>query len=127
MKVFHLLTLAVSSVLALATTGNALAQNTSPYTEHGKLMRAPEAISALGADLFGDQVNLYSGTTEFVQTDVSLPGNFNIPVRVGRRFVGGRDGKGGGLFEDWDLDVPHSHIVNSIINISTRNTHGVFQ
>ena len=43
----------------------------------------------VGTDLFGDKVNLYTGRLEFVQTDVTLPGNSSLPVSVGRRLVTG--------------------------------------
>ncbi len=99
--------------LALAVTGGAAAQS-DLYTEKGKLIRAPEAVSALGPDLFGDKVNLYSGGIEFVQTDVSLPGNNALEVRVGRRFRANWEGFTSGtfqkgLFDDWDLDIPNIH------------------
>jgi hypothetical protein len=47
----------------------------SAYSEAGKLMRADERITTLGSDVVGDRVNLYDGALQFVQTDVSLPGN----------------------------------------------------
>ena len=73
--------LSVSTTIAFAT-GYASAQ-VSVYSEQGKLFRAPDAITTLGANLFGDKVNLYTGGLEFVQTDVSLPGNNSLPVSVG--------------------------------------------
>lgn len=74
------------SVLTLvAYIAPAIAQQTaSQYQELGQLMRAPRAIAALGNDLLGDRVNLYSGSLEFVQTDVTLPGNSALPVSMGR-------------------------------------------
>jgi hypothetical protein len=35
-----------------------LAQNASIYQEQGKLIRAPQAVTRLGPELFGDKVNL---------------------------------------------------------------------
>ena len=108
---------ALSTALGIAavTLGSSLMAQTI-YSEQGKLIRASEAITALGPDLFGDQVNLYTGSLEFMQTDVSLPGNNALPVRVGRRFIPHRGGLIGvltapqlGMFEDWDLDIPHIH------------------
>ncbi len=43
----------------------------------------------LGADLFGDKLNYYNGSLEFVQIDVSLKGNNALPMSVGRRLVTG--------------------------------------
>ena len=72
-----------------------------------KLIRAPAAITVLGNDLFGDQTNLYSGGLEFVQSDVTLPGNNRLPVQVARRLTaGGMGNLGHGLFAHWDLDIP---------------------
>jgi YD repeat-containing protein len=80
------------------------------YFENGKLIRAPKAIAAYGPDLFGDRVNLYRGSLEFVQTDVSLPGNNDLPVAVTRRLLtGGRGNYGQGLFSEWDLEIPRLH------------------
>ncbi len=76
------------------------------YSEGGKLMRADENVTALGNDLFGDRVNLYNGALEFVQTDVSLPGNSGLPVSVGRRLVTGQSERVQGHFGDWELEIP---------------------
>ncbi len=83
--------------------------------EYSALIRRGTEISALGADLFGDTVNLYTGAVEFVQHDIELPGNFALPVGVGRRFTTGRgDAWGGGHFGDWDLEIPRIHGVFSL-------------
>lgn len=79
------------------------------YEEQHKLIRAPQAIASIGTDLFGDTVNLYNGALEFVQTDVSLPGNFALPVSVGRRLTTGTDALAVGAFGRWELEVPHLH------------------
>jgi hypothetical protein len=59
------------------------------YEEQSKLIRAPKSYTRLGDNLFGDKVNLYTGSLEFIQTDVSLPGNSALPVSVGRRLIVG--------------------------------------
>jgi hypothetical protein len=97
---------------ALATLSHhALADSVvvSPYQEHGKLIRAPQQVIALGNDLLGDRVNLYTGTLEFVQTDVSLPGNSALPVSMGRRLVTGQERLERTHFGGWDMNVPHLH------------------
>lgn len=99
--------LSVSTTIAFAT-GYASAQ-VSVYSEQGKLFRAPDAITTLGANLFGDKVNLYTGGLEFVQTDVSLPGNNSLPVSVGRRLRTGTERVNRTLFGGWDLEIPHLH------------------
>lgn len=78
-----------------------------------QLIKPRTEISTLGPDLFGDKVALYTGTTEFEVTDVSVPGNNTLPVAVGRRFVVEDRTKSvgayAGQFGDWDLDIPHLH------------------
>jgi len=92
--------------LATLTIQHALADNTL-YSEKGKLIRANEAVTTLGADLMGDQVNLYHGALEFLQTDVSLPGNNALPVGISRRFTANQEGYSDSQFVDWDLELPH--------------------
>jgi YD repeat-containing protein len=79
------------------------------YQEQSKLIRAPQSVTRLGEDIFGDKINLYTGSLEFVQTDVSVPGNDALPVAVGRRLVVGREAEAGMLFGGWDLEIPHLH------------------
>ncbi|MBL8299635.1 MAG: hypothetical protein JNN30_14970, partial [Rhodanobacteraceae bacterium] len=43
------------------------------YVEYNKRLRASEQLSALGSELFGDEVSLYSGQTSFRQVDIDLP------------------------------------------------------
>ena len=81
----------------------------SIYSEQDKLIRANRAVTTLGPDLFGDKVNLYNGTLEFVQTDVSLPGNNALPVALGRRLTTGAEIPAKGVFGDWDIEIPHMH------------------
>lgn len=91
------------SVAAQVTVDDNFNQLIKPRTE----------ISMLGPDLFGDKVAMYTGTTEFEVTDISVPGNNALPVAVGRRFVVEDRSKSvgayPGLFGDWDLDIPHLH------------------
>lgn len=99
---------------AIVTATSAQAEEASPQgdpdsvsveAEYSKRIRAAEATGGLGADLFGDTVNLYAGTVSFSATDVSVPSNFALPVSIGRRFaVAG----GTSIFEhfgDWELDI----------------------
>lgn len=99
---------AVAGLCALISL-NALSQTEkSIYADQVNLIKAPNAVSKLGMDLFGDKANLFNGSLEFVQTDVSLRGNSPLPVSVGRRLITGRTGPSG-LFGKWDLDIPHLH------------------
>lgn len=88
----------------------ARAQETSTFKEQGKLIRGQQDIVPIGNDLFGDKVSLYTGELEFVQTDVSLPGNNKLEVSVGRRLRTGREvDPDSMLFGRWDLEIPHLH------------------
>lgn len=50
---------------------------------------------------------IYTGTIEFLQTDVSLKGNNALPVSVGRRLVVGRQNTSEYRhFKNWELDIP---------------------
>ena len=101
-------TLALALCLATACSTAALAQTVTQYQENGKLIRGGEAPTAMGPELFGEQLSLYTGGVEFVQTDLSLPGNSALPVSFGRRMkVGQSRGPGWSLLQDWEPDVPH--------------------
>ncbi len=117
-----------AAVIGATIPSVASAQATvSLYEEYGKLIQSRNAVATLGNDMFGDQVNLYTGTVEFVQTDVDLSGNNKLRVAVGRRFVPNQAEETNlkGMFADWDLEVPHLHGVFStagwIVAGSTTN------
>ncbi len=77
--------------------------------DYAKLVKSGESPSALDGGLFGESVNLSTGATEFKATDVDVPGNFPIPMSIGRRFS--VESRGNPLtrypFGDWDIDVPY--------------------
>lgn len=89
------------------------------YVEYDKRLRASEQLSALGSELFGDQVSLYTGQTSFRHVDIDVPGNDALPVQLSRRYtiaplVGDQffDSRGGpgnpyGGMANWDIEVPH--------------------
>jgi RHS repeat-associated protein len=54
--------------------------------EYAKRIHASEQVSPLTDDMFGDHVSLYNGTVEFRTTDISLPGNSDLPVELTRTF-----------------------------------------
>ena len=83
------------------------------YYEQGILTRSGETVQALGPNLMGDQVNEYSGDLSFTQLDVSLPGNNTLPVQVARHRSASalQAYQAGGLFGDWDLDIPRLYSV----------------
>ncbi len=81
------------------------------FDEYSKLIQSREVVGALGNDLFGEQVSMYSGSLEFQQTDISLPGNNALPMAVGRQFSPNQDMYPGGHFGDWQLEVPRMQAV----------------
>ena len=94
-----------------------LAQTTTTtQNESHKLIRAYDTVGSLGVDLFGDEVNLYSGALSFAAVDVDLPGNDDLPMRIARKFsvesFGGARSSAlylAGAFGDWELDLPMIH------------------
>lgn len=96
--------------LALATLiglSPALGAAEDVYDDYGKLIQSGAVVKSPGDKLFGDNINLYTGSMEIVQTDVDLKGNNALQVRVGRRFTVGSPTKG--HFKLWDLDIPYMH------------------
>lgn len=93
----------------LCFTPQLFAADSTPISEQYKLIKAPTAVGKLGTDLFGDRINYYNGSLEFVQQDVSLPGNSALPVSVGRRFAVGDKHLTDGMFREWDIEIPHIH------------------
>lgn len=80
-----------------------------PWEDYDRLLKSANALATHGPELFGDTVNLYNGNVSFSVTDVSLPGNFGIPVQITRTFSVGNypDGKPmDGAFGDWEIDLP---------------------
>ena len=92
------------------------------FADYDKRIKSAEMVSPLKEDLFGDSVSLYNGATEFSAMDVDVPGNNDLPVRLGRRFsvdvkTNAALTSGGfsadilplGGFGTWDIDVPYIH------------------
>jgi hypothetical protein len=81
------------------------------WEDYGAFIKARQSIGALSADaVFGDQIDYYSGVLSFSAADVDLPGNFDLPVGVRRKFtVANRrdyNGPRDYAYADWDLDLP---------------------
>ncbi len=103
---------ALGAFCLLAAAGSAFSQSgRMAYEEYDKLIKSRISIQSLSTDLFGDSVNLYTGALDIVQTDVDLPGNSSLQVRIGRRFrvAAGESWAFQGHFADWNLDIPHLH------------------
>lgn len=112
--------LSVGAMLAVFVSV-AGAQNTSddgkePWEEAERRVGASRKVDALGPSLFGDQVSNSNGALSFSITDVSVPGNNDLPVAVTRTFnvenraaesPSGQTGYASDyMFADWDLDIP---------------------
>ncbi|MFT4257290.1 MAG: hypothetical protein QM599_10095 [Pseudoxanthomonas sp.] len=83
--------------------------------EYDKLIQHRGEITAFGSEGFGDRIDIGSGDLEIVQTDVDLPGNNALPVRIARRFTPGNK-YASGHFGVWNLDIPYVHGVFSNYN-----------
>ncbi len=97
-------------VLMSMTAHAQSADGVDPYEEFGKHLRAAQEVTPLKSGLFGDQVSLYNGSTEFDVTDIDLPGNSALPVQFRRRLVVDDRRKATGNIAglgDWDLDMPY--------------------
>lgn len=65
-------------------------------------------VSTLTTDLFGDQIDPSTGSISFTQTDVDIPGNFNLPVRFTRRLADPESWYKEPLeMGTWSVDIPH--------------------
>ncbi|WP_416878459.1 RHS repeat domain-containing protein [Litorimonas sp.] len=62
-------------------------------------------LDMLGNDLVGDHTDIDTGALSLTQTDVSLPGNNNLPVEFGRSKS--RDGFAGSWLGDWVPSIPY--------------------
>jgi RHS repeat-associated protein len=101
------LRLAIPTIaVAVAAAGAARAQSVNLSYLEAKDPVAPDAIAPHGTDLFGDRINLFNGSFEFEHTDLSLPGNSQLPVALLRHHSPGQHYDVRGQFGDWDLNVP---------------------
>ncbi|MGS1078858.1 RHS repeat domain-containing protein [Pseudoxanthomonas beigongshangi] len=103
MNEWTMLALAFLVSPAFAQTGRSMAD------EYEKQIKSAEVVGALGTELFGEQVNFYTGSTSFVNVDVSLGGNNALPVNLVREYRMEVQGEvpRKGMFADWDIQVPH--------------------
>lgn len=107
MKGFRIAAQAVVMVACVAF--GAAGQDLVPPMEYSKFLKSSEMVGPLQDGLFGDQVSMYNGQTEFVVTDASLQGNSTLPVSLSRRFsvvpqTSPTAYRGFGI---WDVEVPH--------------------
>ncbi|RXD90740.1 hypothetical protein DB770_24035, partial [Xanthomonas perforans] len=63
------------ALAALAGLSPALGVAEDVYDDYGKLIQSGAVVKSPGDQLFGENINLYTGSMEIVQTDVDLKGN----------------------------------------------------
>ncbi len=86
-----------------------------PYVEYRKRIESSQNVSPLNSGLFGEQVSLYNGNTFFVVTDIDIPGNGTLPVRLSRRYAIDLQPQNFSFTYDsllrgignWEVDVPY--------------------
>lgn len=109
LRFFFAIAIVLQAPLAQAQSGR------YTFQEYADSITAAQKRTALGDDTFGERVSLFSGSTEFSITDVSIPGNNDLPVSLGRRLVIQDRRRGSvdlsnnflGGFDDWDVEVPY--------------------
>ena len=94
------------ALVAVSTLTAAQTDVVSVKFMQGKAPVAPDAISSLGPDLFGDSINLFNGSFSFEHTDFSIPGNSSLAVALVRTHSPGRSWQIRGSAADWDLNTP---------------------
>ena len=110
---------------ALVVSATVLSFGAHAQSTWDKSIKSAENIAALDYNGFGDSINQYSGSLAFQATDLSIPGNFAIPVSVGRSYSAEMGRMTAAkhnpahpmndylfdtrqyLFGDWDLEIPH--------------------
>ena len=107
---------ALFTALALSPTSAVAQDGLFDYQEYERKVKGVQALQAISADaVFGDRTSSFDGSTEFIVEDVSIPGNFDLPVNVVRRFgvesanraIDGSEATGLDIFDDWEIQVPH--------------------
>ena len=86
-------------------------QYAPPSVELEKRQGAEHRLEAFGSELFGDGIDPNTGTIKFEVTDVSLPGNFDLPVAITRSVGQGRfyHQTVSTEFGDWQIVAPRLH------------------
>lgn len=71
-------------------------------------LKVSETLDPETSGLFGDSIDLNTGAVSLAQTDITLPGNNNIPVSLVRKYNGDKYSNYKNLhFGDWDISIPN--------------------
>lgn len=104
---------AVLSLLSILASTSIHAAGSSPGLEPVQLIDISEEATAQTTAVFGDQVDLYTGSLAFEQTDIAVPVNGEVPIVVSRSFKTGSayDTNTNLGFADWDASIPNIHML----------------
>ncbi|MCC7096202.1 MAG: hypothetical protein IT472_03360 [Thermomonas sp.] len=94
--------------VALCLASQQLQAQVTVPEEYSKTIAHRSELGALTNGFAGENIDLSSGRLVINQTDVDLPGNNALPVRVSRRFEAANS-YSGGHFGRWSLDIPSVH------------------
>jgi YD repeat-containing protein len=86
--------IAAGVALLVCAVVTAHAQTRSVPEDFTTQMPGSDHSASLGPELFGDNTDLYTGATSFLVTDVSLPGNSDLPVALQRSLEASDSGLG---------------------------------
>ncbi len=105
-------------------SSNLYATGTTIGTNYRDLFNLEHEITPYTNSLFGEQIGLSTGSITFKQTDVSILGNFDLPVAVTRAF-NGTDSLSSVTreFGSWGFELPHVRS-NMLADSGTLNFHG---
>ncbi|HPA02529.1 MAG TPA: hypothetical protein PLK29_09980, partial [Chiayiivirga sp.] len=97
------------AILFLAVSPGTHAQGTlNAWETFAERLEGTKTISGQGDDILGDRVNLSNGSLSFQVTDVDLPGNDGLPVRITRNYVLSNGFTNlEGMMVDWEIDLPY--------------------
>lgn len=118
-RIWNSIFIIVSFVFYFSFSGDASGQSQGGLTsdqEYRNKISKSMSLGGQGADkAFGENISLYDGGTLFYIEDISIPGSFDLPVRLARSFdvVPGNRGRGNGIpkiidgLDDWEVDIPY--------------------
>lgn len=112
-----------------ATTSSGESTSVVPGTNMSTMildkLKVSEQITPETTALFGETVDLNTGTLSLQQVDVSIPGNFDIPVEFRRIFRGGRYASFTNLdLGEWAIAIPNINTTIIYDNITSQRFSG---
>jgi len=113
---------------AMLMSSGLLAQALRFDQKYLERVQQSQDIGKYSASSFGEQLNLKNGSVEFNWTDIDIPGNSKLPVRLQRSLVvedqsAGRSGSLGGFDVGGSIDLPYLKGVFSTAGWQVENTN----